>query len=245
MTSPIIVGGNGHSGTRLFAEILMGSGMAMGFPGISYDRKSKDLNIRGLMTRWIKPYLREELTPQESKKMRRQFQRRIHLLIPFRGGVWGFKNPRSMFLLPFYHELYPDMQFVHVIRDGRDMCFGNPFIESPTYWGVMSDEEASRLTAEERMMLFWGEANHRVKEYGESQLGDRYLRIRFEDICENPESEVPKIVRMAGASPEAARGLLSLVRKPSSIGRWKDYPSEEIDRVLAIGSDYLQEFGYT
>ncbi|BCW93430.1 MAG: hypothetical protein KatS3mg007_1324 [Thermoanaerobaculum sp.] len=44
-----------------------------------------------------------------------------------RGGArysaWGWKEPRSIYLLPFWNELMPSLRFIHVIRDGRDMAF--------------------------------------------------------------------------------------------------------------------------
>jgi Sulfotransferase family len=243
MTSPIIVGGNGHSGTRLFAEILLASGVYMGVPGFSYDRKSKDLNVRALTDYWIKSYLLGQ-NEQQQARMKAQFKRRVRLLIPFQSGLWGFKNPRTMFLLPFYHSLFPNMSFIHVIRDGRDMCFGNPFIKSPTYWGILTEDELKGLTLEERMMRFWGEGNRRVKEYGETNLKSRYLRMRFEDICDNPESEVQKVVEFAGGMPRKDRKMLQLVKKPKSIGRWRTFESGEVKKVALLGARYLDEFGY-
>lgn len=243
MQSPIVVGGNGHSGTRLFAEILISCGVFMGIPTLSYDKNSKDLNIRGLMNRWMRAYL-SGLDDAEADRMRRQFLRRIRLLIPYQRRTWGFKNPRAMFLLPFYHSLYPDLKFIHVIRDGRDMCFGNPFINSPTYWGLLSEEEANSLTPQERMIKFWGKGNLKVQDYGKNRLGSNYLCIRFEDICDNPQTEITRIVDFIDAPSERVADLTSLVHKPKSIGRWMDYPADDVDHVVTIGRDYLREFGY-
>jgi len=243
MMSPVIVGGNGHSGTRVFAEILIECGIHMGLPGLSYARSSKDLNIRGLMSTWMKPYLLG-LSDAQTVKMRRQFERRLRLLIPFRSRPWGFKNPRAMFLLPFYHNLFPSMKFIHVIRDGRDICLGNPFVSSPTYWSYVSEDEMQRLTPEEAMMRFWGEANRRTKAYGESRLGSAYLRIRFEDICDNPETEIRKILTLIDAPVRRLPQLVPLVKKPSSIGRWKHHEPRLVSKIISLGNEYLSEFGY-
>lgn len=244
MSDPIIVGGNGHSGTRLFAEILMARGVYMGYSGFSYSRKSKDLNIRALMSRWMKPYLLG-LDEASERRMQSQFKKRLRLLLPVRPAKWGFKNPRSMFLLPFYFDLFPQMKFIHVVRDGRDMCFGNPFIHSPAYWGVLSEEEAQSMSPEERMMLFWGRSNLKVREFGVNNLGSRYIMIRFEDICDQPRSEIERILDLIDEPIEKAADLVPLVRKPKSIGRWETFPAREIDRVVTIGEDYLREFGYS
>src|SRR5208283_3337534 len=42
--------------------------------------------------------------------------------IPPQAAGWGWKNPRSIFILPLIQSLYPDFHFVHVVRDGRDMA---------------------------------------------------------------------------------------------------------------------------
>lgn len=241
---PIIVGGNGHSGTRLFAEILIECGVSMGIAGISHAKKSKDLNVRGLMNRWMKPYLLG-LSANDANKMKRQFERRIRLLLPFRSRPWGFKNPRSMFLLPMYHELYPNLKYIHVIRDGRDMCFGNPFIRTPTYWSFVSEEDSRRLSLEERMIKFWGASNRRVQDFGNRILRDRYLEIRFEDICDRPEQEVGRILQFLQSTDQQPSHLARLVRKPKSIGRWRTFDPKEVEKVLRLGNADLEHFGYT
>lgn len=240
---PIVVGGNGHSGTRLFAEILMQCGINMGIAGISYAKKSIDLNVRGMMNRWMKPYLLG-LTDEEASKMQRQFARRIRLLLPFRSGPWGFKNPRAMFLLPMYCEMFQDLHYIHVIRDGRDLCFGNPFVHSPAYWSFVTEEESKTLSAEERMIKFWGASNRRVQAFGREKLRERYLEIRFEDICDHPEKEIKRIVQFIGQSDRDTEDLVSMVRKPKSIGRWKTFDKTAVESVLRIGSEDLEYFGY-
>ena len=240
---PIIVGGNGHSGTRLFAEILMECDVSMGIAGISYSKKSKDLNIRGLMNRWMKPYLLG-LSEKDAVKMKRQFERRIRLLLPFRSKPWGFKNPRSMFLLPMYEKLYPNLKYIHVIRDGRDMCFGNPFVDTPTYWSFISEEDARTLSAEIRMIKFWGNSNRRVQDFGNRILGDRYLEIRFEDICDHPEQEIRRILQFIHSADHDPSRLARLVKKPKSIGRWRTFDPKEVEKVLRVGGADLEHFGY-
>lgn len=240
---PIIIGGNGHSGTRLFAEILIECDVFMGIAGISYARDSKDLNIRGLMNRWVKPYLLG-LSEKDTVKMKSEFERRIRFLLPFRSKPWGFKNPRSMFLLPMYWELYPNLKFIHVIRDGRDMCFGNPFVDTPTYWSFISEEDARLLSPEERMMKFWGTSNRRVQDFGNKKLRNRYLPIRFEDICDHPESEIRRIQQFINSTAEDPNNLARLVKKPKSIGRWRTFDPKEVEKVLRVGDADLKHFGY-
>lgn len=38
------------------------------------------------------------------------------------GDVWGWKYPETLFVMPVVKQLFPKTKFIHVIRDGRDVC---------------------------------------------------------------------------------------------------------------------------
>lgn len=43
-----------------------------------------------------------------------------------RGNLWGWKGPRSVYFLPFYQAVFGDhFRFLHVLRDGRDVAYGD------------------------------------------------------------------------------------------------------------------------
>ena len=43
-----------------------------------------------------------------------------------RGTLWGWKGPRSIYFLPFYQAVFGDnFRFLHVLRDGRDVAYGD------------------------------------------------------------------------------------------------------------------------
>ena len=68
--------------------------------------------------------------------------------------------------------------------------------------------------------------------------------IRFEDICDNPEPEVAKILELIDAPAESVGEMSKLVRRPSSIGRWKTFDEDQVRKVVSLGEEYLAEFGY-
>ena len=243
MAGPIIIGGNGHSGTRIFAEILMANGVFMGINGLTRSRESCDLKILDLFAKWNRRYL-VKLTDDEMQQMRRDFERRLRLYFPFRPQRWGFKNPRSMLLLPFFHELFPHMRFIHVIRDGRDLSFGNEFVDSPRPPSFLSSDE-ERLSPEETMILFWGRSNRRAMEYGQRELKERYLMIRFEDLCDQPRENTKKILEFADCSLDKLEDTQAMVKRPSSIGRWRTFNDDKVNNVISLGKGYLEQFGYT
>jgi hypothetical protein len=243
VSDPIIVGGNGHSGTRVFAEILTLGGVFTGIRRITKRNNSEDLRIISLLTRWVRPYVYGTLTPAQSLEMQRAFSRRLRLYFPTRTRPWGFKNPRTMLLLPFLADMFTSMKFVHVIRDGRDISLGNEFVGNAYMDAYLRDKERS-MTAEEKMIVFWGRSNGTAADFGESTLGSRYLRMKWEDLCTNPLTKTRELLQFAGCSTENAGEIQSVVRLPSSLGRWRSYPDEQKARVQSRGEPWLARFGY-
>ena len=43
--------------------------------------------------------------------------------LPEDATAWGWKEPRSIYLLPFFNSVMPRLRFLHWMRDGRDMAF--------------------------------------------------------------------------------------------------------------------------
>ena len=244
MAYPVIVGGNGHSGTRIFAEVLDEAGVHMGIPGLTRAKPSYDLNVRRLLNRWCGPYLRQELTPSQRRAMEREFRFALRVYFPWRGRPWGFKNPRSMFLLPFYDQIFPDMRFVHVIRDGRDVTLGNKLAGNPEYISAFLGNDMPGQTAEERMIEFWGRSNAKAQDYGTRSMPGRYLLMRFEDLCERPMENATRLLEFAGADAAQAVKLVQLIQKPKSVGRWAQYSDAVISRIQEGGQPWLNRYGY-
>lgn len=224
--NPIVVGGSGHSGTRIFNEILTLGGV---FTGVRYLTKwpdSEDLKIINLLSRWVQPYVNGDLDEGELDEMRRAFSSKLRLYFPLRGIPWGFKNPRTMLLLPFLNEMFPDMKFVHVLRDGRDISLGNEFAGKNRNTDAFLTEEERHLPSEEKMILFWGRSNQRSMDYGLQHMPGRYLQMRWEELCMNPVTKARDLLEFAGCHDVDARKIARIIKKPSSIGRWKSFPRE-------------------
>jgi hypothetical protein len=243
MTYPVIIGGNGHSGTRIFAEVLAQAGVRMGIARITRS-SAFDLNIRKLLHRWVGPYLHRQLSDADLAKMRRELSTRLRIYFPFRSGPWGFKNPRSMLILPVYAEMFPSMKFIHVIRDGRDVTLGNELAGNEDYISAFTKSAEGALSPEERMITFWGRSNSAAQTFGEQHLGERYLRVRFEDLCDRPAEHVARIVSFAGLPATGLDAIIRLVKKPTSIGRWRSFEPAVVRRVENAGRPWLDHFGY-
>ena len=93
-------------------------------------------------------------------------------------------------------------------------------------------------------MIFWGKINQQMQRYGHLHLKNRYLLVKFEDLCHCPKIWTQKILHFAGCSQNRLEKSVKLIKKPKSIGRWKTYDQQQIEAVWRCGKEYLEWFGY-
>jgi Sulfotransferase family len=169
---------------------------------------------------------------------------------------WGWKQPRSIHFLPLLHQRFPDMRFIHVIRDGRDLAFGRETAfriavgvdGSGVYSAAegMSDELTGQ-PAPVRMTAFWDRVNILAADYGERHMGDCYRRVRLEDICARPEDTVSDLFAFIGADAghDIVRRTASDVVWPRTIGLHRRVSDHGLlERVTSTGAAALDRFHY-
>lgn len=147
-------------------------------------------------------------------------------------------------MLPYLNARSPEMKFIHVIRDGRDMAFSHNTRQSILYGDVIVPHTDFSQCSAEKSMEFWAHSNLLAKRFAESTLAKRYLRIRFEDLCADPETEIRRLFNWLGTGDEKAQAACSVVKSPESIGRWRTKSNSIVERITTIGSEALDAFGY-
>ena len=106
----------------MVARIVRDGGM---FIGTNLNDSEDALDFADYLDRWINVFLASNMSassPPTLAAMIRDLQRVLEKhLTPLHptARAWGWKEPRSMFLLPFLHSQFPKMRFLHVIRDER------------------------------------------------------------------------------------------------------------------------------
>src|SRR5207244_4887745 len=118
---PVVIGAVGGSGTRILAQVLRKAGW---FMGQRVDSRNEDsLPIAWFLTKWLKslhdfPNVDSHTLSKATSDFDRMVQ--VHRRgIPSWDAPWGWKNPRSMWLLPFLVDRFPQMKFIHMIREDR------------------------------------------------------------------------------------------------------------------------------
>lgn len=241
--SPLVIVGIGGSGTRVFARLAEAAGR---FMGANQNVSNDALSLYSLADKWCEPVYRAWQSGDRgdwsefAADLAVGIERHLDGLNP--GTPWGWKQPRSIHLLPALIEAYPDLLLLHVLRDGRDVAFGGGIHLCLT--GAYSVSEATRQEPNPMQLAdLWSTANCLAADFGESRLGKRYLRVRLEDLCDNANRVAGEVADFAGGDISRNR-LENLVQAPKSRGRWREADLVTLSKVTTKAQSALRRFGY-
>jgi GT2 family glycosyltransferase len=229
---PGVIGATGGSGTRVLAAIVQRGGM---FVGSDLNRSLDALDFAAFFDRWAG----RELPAGAAAELRALVARQHS---EAQGRPWGWKEPRSIYLLPFLAAELPGLRFLHIVRDGRDMAFSENQVQLRKHGDAVlgRTDEPKAL----RSIALWRQMNLRAADFGERELGDRYLRVRFEDLCAQPAATVAQVLRFFGLDGDAERIAAEEVQTPPTLGRWREADLELRTALSDRAADALERFGY-
>jgi hypothetical protein len=137
-------------------------------------------------------------------------------------GLVGWKEPNTHIVLDRLLPLIPDLRYIHVMRNGRDMAFSRNQ-KQVCLWGSL----ITGLPYQPRpayALHYWRKAHERINRIARD-MGDRFLLVNFEEFCGNPMEGISRIAGFAGISlDEKRRRTISAgVEMPESVGRFRDH----------------------
>jgi hypothetical protein len=242
---PNIIGATGGSGTRVVARVVRRGGMHI---GENLNESDDAVEFGAYSDKWINAFMkyrRSLLPPAVESQMVEELNGLLEKHCAAVGPdarLWGWKEPRSIYLLPFFHRLIPNLKFLHVVRDGRDMAFSSNQNQlrrhGETLLGLM-DRFKSQPS---RSIALWSRVNLLAADYGETQLNGQYLRLRFEDLCADPVTTINQIFDFFGLAGDVEQIAKLEVSPPQSLGRWQNEPSSS--NLHRVGREALKRFGY-
>lgn len=180
------------------------------------------------------------------------------------------KTPTNALLIPFLARAFPDAQFIHIIRDGRDASaslYRQPWLrldaarsgkrEPGGYlhgpwapWWVEKDRVREFETTSDAHRMIWA-----WRRYTEAALRDgpllgdgRYHELRYESLATDPRGEATRILDFLGIGRPASRtAFLEAADRVSegSVGSWKrTFSPAEMADIEADSGDLLRSLGY-
>jgi hypothetical protein len=166
---------------------------------------------------------------------------------------WGDKTPIYASYIDLIHEIFPEAQFLHIIRDGRDAALS-----------MLDKYEHDEFHVD----IFFAARNWvrriRSAQRAGSRIGPKlYYELRYENLIDDPERELRAICDFLGESYEptmiayhqtareripADSHFFSNVRNPLSpkrVGRWQqEMPVADQRLVQFVAGKLLTELGY-
>jgi hypothetical protein len=259
---PIVVFNKSHSGSRLLARLIADSGVFMG----AHQNESNDSwDILKLVEYLVSEYY-PDYSPLWSRGehsdrglpdlIRDVFASHTEGLSP--GARWGWKLCETAYILPVLDFLFPNARYIHLIRDGRDVAFTDHRAPNRPFWkkiyfntdGIMawrglrfhSRDYAQRSHIYNAM--HWANSVAVGRAYG-AMLRERYLEVRYEDLCESFDTTAATILTFIGAAD--IPGTIEKMRPAiytNSVRKHLGQPKEKIREVVEIVKPLLVSLGY-
>ena len=171
----------------------------------------------------------------------------------------GDKVPTYVVDIPVLHELFPYARFVHLIRDGRDVCLSVlDWERRHRSFAKLATWDADRVST----TALWWERRVRAGRAAGAPLGpELYCELRYEALVADPERtcrslcaflEVPYDERMItfheGREKDDATLSAKRAWRPITPGlrSWRtDMSGDDVERFEAVAGTLLDELGYT
>jgi hypothetical protein len=183
---------------------------------------------------------------------------------------FGDKTPTNALLIPFLARAFPDAQFLHIIRDGRDASaslYRQPWLRLDTAtsgkrepggylhgpwapWWVEKDRVREFETTSDAHRMIWA-----WRRYTEAALRDgpplgptRYHELRYESLVTDPRTEATRILDFLDITRPASRtAFLAAADRASegSMGSWeRTFSPAEVAIIDADSGALLRSLGY-
>ena len=249
---PLMIGAKGGSGTRAISRITQSLGYNL---GSDFNVSSDSMKMVPFILKWhIKCqdlWFNNEVKTLNHNLFLQDWEKTLegHMgkNVP---ELWGWKNPQSINMLPFFHELSPGLKFIQVIRDGRDIAFSKNQQELGTdnrgtamnRW----NKSINHLPEAKKSILYWQKINLEASTYAQNNLKNNYYLLKFEDLCKSPIEEIIKISNFLGIPSDDInfKKISKLVSTSTSIGRYKQQPINLISDLEELGKKGLEYFKY-
>jgi hypothetical protein len=167
---------------------------------------------------------------------------------------WGDKTPMYMRHLPLLERLFPDAQYVHLIRDGRDAALSFLRMPEGTFTRTWAHPESAAQFA-----CLWRTEVEAARELGGRIGPSGYLEARYERLVAEPEEVISSICAWAGLpfEPEmleysaavdvSAKPHQQRLLQPPTTGvrNWREeMAANDVRAFESVAGELLADLGY-
>ncbi len=144
--------------------------------------------------------------------------------------IWVDHTPTNLNHVLFLHELFPDMKFIHIYRDPRDVVSSY----KTKHWGGNSAWDSVPIL--KNTLLKWGEDKKKLPK-------GAYIEIPLEELVRNKNEILNKLTDFLNI--EFDENMLEIDLSKSHSGRWKKCLTEkEVEFVEKELGWFMEKYGY-
>ncbi|MCZ6680761.1 MAG: sulfotransferase [Candidatus Poribacteria bacterium] len=216
--SLITVIGRGHSGTRAMSHTLYASGVFMGRtlnasgdkipPEAMYDA----CRVMAKSVKW-NGGLSWDFASLHTMEIAPEFKTLIHTyladVLADKSAHRGWKIPETTLAYPWIVRMFPEIKYIHWIRDPRDCVLGRHKTDDLRDFGV---EYPATDDVRKRRAISWFYQYQLMKSTPKPK---NYILIRFEDFVLKQEETLKRLEDFLSIP------LARIIVRPDSVGRWK------------------------
>lgn len=159
--------------------------------------------------------------------------------------LWGWKEPNTYMYLPELANFFPDLKYIHVIRNGLDMAFSKNR-QQLINWGPHFNIEVTKHDNQSELAIkqldFWIQANQYAIETGKNLLANNFYLLNHEQLCSQPVEEVDKLLQYLNLEiiKKDKEKLYEIPIVPSSNERYLNYDlsifsKKKLEEVTKLG----------
>lgn len=186
------------------------------------------------------------------------------------GQRFAEKNPENSFIVPFLAREFPQAQFVHIVRDGRDAAVSHaeqPWLTAASAasgrrgragqlhgpqarWWVEPARRAEFAQVPDivRTAWCWRRFTKAALDGLEGRPGTQTVQVRYETMVQDPAGTAEMLadfLEVSSAGRAALHAGLARAR-PDSVGRWRaSLAGQDLDQVRAEIGPLLACLGYS
>jgi len=262
LPGPVVIFNKSHSGSRLLAELVEEAGVFMG----AHQNESRDsLDMLELVRHLVLTYYPDYTALWDGRpsgdlvfpRLARDVVER-HLQGCPGGQAWGWKLCETVFILPVVDFLFPRARYLHLIRDGRDVAFSDHQAPDNAFWRKVYFN-TDRIRSWQSLPLTWKDYRRHSHVYNAlhwansvligrtygMMLRDRYLEVRYEDLCLDFERTAGRVLDFIGA-PDPSRAIARVRHRVRAdrVHKYLGQPGRKIRKVVALIKPLLLALGY-
>jgi len=256
---PIFVGGAGRSGTTLVRVILDSHSKITCGPELKVTPIIAEL-WKDFQTKYIGFLKSFEVDSAHVNLLFRNFVSGLLEPLRIKSGKTRVaeKSPNNIFYFEHLHRIFPDGNFIHVVRDCRDVVASLLKMD----WKTPDGRPIPYTQNAEAAAKYWLSAIDAGRRFQAQNIPNRrYLEIRYEDLVNTPEQTTKRLFDFLGEpweeqvldfhrlprdlGRESSAGQVEQKLYQSSVSRWKDDLNQnDLNAIYQIAGARLRDLGY-